>query len=123
MSNYGILTHRLVGKGDYDKGLFGDLESALRSGEDVDTAGQVGQRVGLDDLTAQQDATGGVDVDGRLVGDALLFGSDILNAGKYVVNVLEEDDGMLGGSGTGVYVSVVFLYRGVWASPSWANIW
>ena len=112
-----------MGKGDYDKGLFGDLESALRSGEDVDTAGQVGQRVGLDDLTAQQDATGGVDVDGRLVGDALLFGSDILNAGKYVVNVLEEDDGMLGGSGTGVYVSVVFLYRGRLASPSWANIW
>lgn len=104
-------------------GLAGHLDSLLRSGEDIDAAGQVGQRVGLDDLTAQQDATGGVDVDGRLVGDALLFGSDILNAGKYVVNVLEEDDGMLGGSGTGVYVSVVFLTVAVWASPSWANIW
>lgn len=93
-------------------GLFGDLESALRSGEDIDTAGQVGQRVSLGDFTAQKDAAGGVDVDGSLVGDAMLFGSDILNAGKHVVNVLEEDDGMLGSFSAGVYVSVVFRYRG-----------
>lgn len=93
-------------------GLFGDLEGALRSSEDVDAAGQVGQCVSLGDFTAQKDAAGGVDVDGSLVGDAMLFGSDILNAGKHVVNVLEEDDGMLGSFSAGVYVSVVFRYRG-----------
>ena len=71
-------------------GLAGHLDSLLRSGEDIDAAGQVGQRVGLGDLTAHEYTAGGVDVDRRLVGDALLFGSNILNTGKHML-LVEED--------------------------------
>lgn len=68
----------------------GNLDGLLRSGEDIDAAGQVGQRVGLGDLTAHEYTAGGVDVDGRLVGDALLFSSYIFNAGKHMA-LVEED--------------------------------
>ena len=89
-------------------GLAGHLDSLLRSGEDIDAAGQVGQRVGLGDLTAQEYSAGGVDVDGRLVGDALLFGSDILNTGKHMI-LVEEDCVAVGvrAAGVPVYESTV----------------
>ena len=83
-------------------GLFRYFEGRSACGENIDAAGQLGESVALGYAVAQHHTAGGVDIYGRLVGDALLLGGHILNPGQHVL-LLEIYPGACR---TGIFVEI-----------------